>query len=150
MNNIKYANAMAEVLHYLKGIEEKDINKIPRKLMEFIKENASTDYICNFDYTKPLIELDLLDETKGLIAMICYNYWCENDEEKEQFSYTLQKNEEIYQQDIKNKYNPDNIFTDNKIDNGEEECSINMSIVKYETSIVKKIIKKIKELLHIK
>ena len=75
-DNIKYAIAMAEVLHYLKGIRQEDIDKIPQKLIEYFKQNSLESYVCKFDYKKPLKELELQEETKGLIAMICFNYWC--------------------------------------------------------------------------
>lgn len=52
MVNEKYAIAMAETLHYLKGINQNDIDKIPSKFMKFLKDNASQDYVCEFDYTK--------------------------------------------------------------------------------------------------
>ena len=82
MENIRYANAMTEVLEYLKGIRQEDIDKIPKKLILFFKENASTNYICNIDYNRPLKEQQLLDETRGLISMLCLNYWCETEEQK--------------------------------------------------------------------
>lgn len=70
------ADAMAEVIHYLKGIRQDDIDKIPKKFMQYLNANASKEYVCKFDYNKPLKELKLLDETRGIIGMICYNYWC--------------------------------------------------------------------------
>lgn len=59
MVNEKYAIAMAETLHYLKGINQNDIDKIPSKFMKFLKDNASQDYVCEFDYTKSLKEQSL-------------------------------------------------------------------------------------------
>ena len=41
MINVNNANAMAEVIYYLKGIKQEDINKIPKKLMQYLNENAS-------------------------------------------------------------------------------------------------------------
>ena len=70
-------DALAEVKHYLKGIKQKDIDKIPRELLEYIDSNSSSDYQCNFDYNAPLKDLDLLEETRGIIGMICYDYWCD-------------------------------------------------------------------------
>lgn len=93
----RYGIAMAETLHYLKGISQDDVDKIPKKLMQFLKDNASQDYKCEFDYTKPLNELNLTDEAKGLIAMICLNYWCETDEQKIKFRNHLNANEQVYQ-----------------------------------------------------
>ena len=100
MIDVKNANAVSEVLHYLKGINQVDIDKLPNKLINFLEENASKDYICDFDYTKPLSELDLLDETKGILGLICLNYWCETEEEKEDFKKKLNANEIQYKKEI--------------------------------------------------
>ena len=106
MVDIQYANSIAELLYYLKGIDEEDLEKIPSKLMIFWKENASKDYICSFDYTKQLEELqyELSDDTLGLIGMICYNYWCESEEEKESFVRQLEENDELYREEIREKF----------------------------------------------
>ena len=78
MISVQYSNAMAETLHYLKGIRKEDVDKIPNKFLNFLNENASESYKCDFDYTKPLSELDLLPETKGIIGIICLNYCLNN------------------------------------------------------------------------
>lgn len=142
----KYEIAMAEVLHYLKGIRKEDIEKIPSKLMDFFKDNSSKDYVCKFDYTKTLndLELDLKDETRGLIAMICLNYWCETEEKKRNFIKKLNQNEIAYQEELRKKYNPDNIFKNNR-----EESIINNEkhdlIVYNQRNVVEKIFDKIKK-----
>ena len=41
MENIKYSNAYAEVLHYLKGIDKEYIDRIPKKLMNFFEQNVN-------------------------------------------------------------------------------------------------------------
>ena len=111
MVSIKESNAIAEVIYYLKGIKQQDVNKIPKKLMQYLKENASKDYECHFDYNKPLEELDLLDETRGLIAMICYNYWCVTESQKEQYIKKLIQNEQQYEKIKQEKYNSNELFT---------------------------------------
>lgn len=110
MVNKRYSIAISETLHYLKGINQEDINKIPNKFMLFLKENAADNYSCDFDYNKPLKELNLTNETKGLIAMICLNYWCETEEQKTKFRNHLNINEQNYQEKLKRIYNVDNIF----------------------------------------
>lgn len=110
MVNERYGIAITETLHYLKGINQEDINKIPNKFMIFLKENALNNYSCNFDYNKPLKELNLTNEAKGLIAMICLNYWCETEEQKMKFRNHLSKNEQHYQEELRKKYNIDDIF----------------------------------------
>lgn len=153
MINERYSIAMSETLHYLKGINKEDVNKIPNKFMEFLKANASQNYECDFDYTKPLKELKLMDETRGLISMICLNYWCQTEEQKENFRKHLNRNEIKYQEELRKVYNPDNIFKNKSADDEiliHKEISSTNAIVKVEKSnIVKIILNKIKKFLHI-
>lgn len=120
MMDKRYSIAISETLHYLKGINQDDVDKIPKRFMLFLKENADDNYSCDFDYNKPLKELNLKDETRGLIAMICLNYWCETEEQKNEFSKHLNKNEQKYQEELKKIYNTDNLFKKNNSDNREK------------------------------
>jgi len=147
MVGVKDANAMAEVIHYLKGIKQEDIDRIPKKLMQYLNENASKDYRCDFDYNKPLRELNLLDESRGIIGMICYNYWCITENQREEYLKKLSKNEQEYQEILHEKYNPDNLFL-NKDEKKIEQTSNVTEIIKYKESIFKKLILKIKKFLH--
>lgn len=136
MANQRYAVAMSETLHYLKGINQNDIDRIPNKFIQFLNDNCLKDYECDFDYTKPLKELDISNEARGLIAMICLNYWCTNKEQKELFKKHLTENELKYQEELRKKYNTDNIFNNKpkyvkesiKESNIQEE---NMAMVEY-------------------
>ena len=106
---------MCETLRYLKGINQDDLNKIPSKFIKFLNDNSSKNYECDFDYTKPLKELNISEEARGIIAMICLNYWCITDEQKEKFKSHLTKNELKFQKEMRRKYNPDNLFN-NKVE----------------------------------
>ena len=115
MVNEKYSIAMCETLRYLKGINQDDLNKIPSKFIKFLNDSSSKNYECDFDYTKPLKELNISEEARGIIAMICLNYWCITDEQKEKFKSHLTKNELKFQKEMRRKYNPDNLFN-NKVE----------------------------------
>ena len=145
MVSVRNANAMAEVIYYLKGIKQEDIDKIPRKFIQYLNENASKEYKCDFDYNKPLKELNLLDETRGIIGMICYNYWCVTEKQKEQYLKRLSQNEQQYQKILNEKYNPDNIFGKKKLDFIENTTNPT-EITEYKESIFKKLINKIKSI----
>lgn len=145
MVSIRNANAMAEVIYYLKGIKQEDIDKIPKKFIQYLNENASKEYKCDFDYNKPLKELNLLDETRGIIGMICYNYWCVTEKQKEQYVKRLSQNEQQYQKNLNEKYNPDNIFGKKKLDFIENTTNPT-EITEYKESIFKKFINKIKSI----
>ncbi len=151
MVNERYSIAISETLHYLKGINQEDINKIPNKFMTFLKENASNNYSCNFDYNKPLKELKLTNEAKGLIAMICLNYWCETEEQKIKFRNHLSVNEQAYQEELKIKYNIDDIFKKKNISNNEEITSesINKLPIKVKSeNIFKRLLESIMKLFN--
>ena len=152
MVSVQYANAITETLHYLKGIRKEDVDKIPKKFMSFLEENASKEYTCNFDYTKPLKELKLLDETKGIIGTICLNYWCETQEQKQKYLKNLNENERKYQEELREKYNPENIFKKVKTEIVEQqEKSLEpVAMVEYKKNIFKILINKIKSIFGIK
>lgn len=128
MVNERYAIAMTETLHYLKGVRQNDLDKIPNKFMTFLKDNACKDYKCEFDYTRPLGKLNLKNETRGLIAMICLNYWCETEEERNNFRKHLDENEKRYQEELREKYNPDNLFK-NKYNEIPSEFTENTQLI---------------------
>ena len=149
MVDVKYANAMSEVLVYLKGIRQEDIDKIPKKLIALFEEKSSKDYKCSFDYNKPLNELDLLDETRGLLSMICLNYWCTTEEEKNRYLRKLNDNEIKYQEELRQKYNPDDLFlkrNTNNVGQDIESKSENVDLIEVKKqSFVKRLIDSIKK-----
>ena len=153
MVNERYGIAIAETLYYLKGISQNDIDKIPNYFMTFLKNNASQDYECKFDYTRPLKELNLKNETRGLIAMICLNYWCETEEQKNSFREHLNKNEKQYREELRKKYNID-VFENRKNNEHEHNIKENINVsevamVDYKDSAFRKILNKIKSLFNI-
>jgi len=147
MVKVRNDNAIAEVIYYLQGIKQEDIDKIPEKLMQYLNENASKEYKCDFDYNKPLKELNLQDETRGIIGMICYNYWCVDEIQKKQYLDKLSKNEQKYQEVLHERYNPDNLFK-NKNNKNMEEPIKTTEMIAYKENIFQKLIIKIKGFFH--
>lgn len=150
MVNERYAIAMAETLHYLKGISQNDVDKIPNKFITFLESNASQDYKCEFDYTRPLKELKLKKETSGLIAMICLNYWCETEEQKNNLKKHLDENEKRYQEELRKKYNMDDIFY-KKVEKITENIDIDRLPIKVEQeNIFKRVFNRIMKFFRVK
>lgn len=155
MVNERYGIAMAETLHYLKGISQDDINKIPDKFITFLKNNASQNYECKFDYKRPLKELNLKNETRGLIAMICLNYWCETEGQKNSFIEHLNKNEKKYQEELREEYNIDDIFKKKefipKVEKTTENIDKNkLPVQAKRENIFKRVFTRIMKIFHIK
>ena len=119
-------------------------NKIPKKFLDFLQSIQSETYKFEYDKTKKLDEQKLKPKTRGLIALVYQDYIC-NETEKEEY---IQKSQKIIQQIEENKrekYNPNDIFKDKKIDN-DKDTTNTVEIAEYKKSIIKKIINKIKNI----
>ena len=127
MLSTKYSEAAVEVLDILNHMEKEDYNKVPKKFINMLEESASKDYVCELDYSKRLIEMDLSEETKALLGVMFRNYWCP-EERRQAYENKLSENEAKLQAELRDKYNPDNIFETSSTSTKEENTSTNSSI----------------------
>ena len=122
MLSAKYSEAAVEVLDILNHMEKEDYNKVPTKFINMLEESASKDYVCELDYSKRLIEMDLSEETKALLGVMFRNYWCPK-ERREAYENKISENEAKLQEELRKKYNPDNIFATSSTSSVEEISS---------------------------
>lgn len=148
----EYRIAATEVLSILEYLPKSDVNKIPNKFKEFLKDNSNPDYNPNFNYSLGLDNIKLNHKTKLLLAMIYRNYIC-SKEEKIEYDKLLYKNEEEYQKSLREKYNPDNIFIkitkDDEVNIEISENNTNTALIKYKKSFLSRFKNFILKLLHI-
>lgn len=142
MLNQRYAEASVEVLDILEHMNANDLEKVSNKFIEFLKENASKNYICNLDYSKKLNDMEIKEETRGLLALMYEKYWCP-EEEKEELKKKFYENEQKYQKELREKYNLDNIFS-KKQENIIKPENNETQLVEYKETFFKKILNKIK------
>lgn len=109
------AYAYAELLEILSYMESEYTSKIPKKLMQVLQRNALTTYENHIDATKPLEEQKISQKTAALIGMLTLQYWCESEEQKQELINVFKENERVYQENLRKKYNPDNIFNNNNV-----------------------------------
>ncbi len=143
--------AVSEVIDILKHSEIEVTQKIPKKFIEFLTKNSDHDYIPDIDYSEENWENSIEEDAKVLIALI-YRDYIMSEEEKEKVKEEAEKQE----QEIREKYNPDNLFKKNlKIENEksqddtEQEVQKSLLIIK-EEKWYERIINKIKEIFGIK
>ncbi len=105
----EFAEAAAEINEILEYLPKEYVEKIPVKLREFFEKVRKQDYVSNIDPYKSLDEQDLKPKTKTLITVIYRNYWC-TKEEREELDKILIENDKKYEEELREKYNPDNIF----------------------------------------
>lgn len=110
----EYSEAIAETLDILEHTQEADVNRIPKKFMDFLKENTSKTYKPNLDYTKRIKDMNLKDKTIGILSVINKKYWC-NDEERKVFEEKLKQNEIKYQKELNEKYDKNKLFKNKEL-----------------------------------
>lgn len=66
--------AYVEILEVLKYIRKEELDKIPKKELEFFEQNKDTAYEFKFDENKNIIEQDLLPETMKLFFDLYNKY----------------------------------------------------------------------------
>lgn len=144
MVSAEYSEAASEVLAILDNTEVEEVNKIPKRFIEFLKDNCSKIYKPEFDYTKSIKELNLKPKTQALLGLIYLKYWAD-EEGKEKFNKKIKANEEKYQQELREKYNTDNLFKkkENIIKQENEQEETQLPTVQNK-SFIQKIIEKIK------
>ena len=143
--------AYVEVLEILNHMEKQYVEKIPLKLREFFQENSSKEYKFHINLTIPLEENKLKENTLSILAMLNLNYWCENEEHKKELISKYNENEQKYQEKLRQKYNPDNLFKDKTQIPIQQSQTVqnNLAIVPVKESIFTKFIKKLKNIFHI-
>lgn len=139
MSNLK--KAFSEVDMILDLIDSEMKNKVSANFIKFIKEEKDNNYKPNINPELPLEEQNILPETIDILALLKLNYWC-NEEEKKELLKVLNKNEQQFQKEAKEKYEIDKLFKTNKtkeiIDLPEKVESENF---------IKKLIKFIKNII---
>lgn len=135
---------ITETIEILKLADKKEIDKIPKKFMNFLNEYADKEYKFEIGNEMSLKDLKLRKETKNILAIIAYNYWCDTPEKKSKFNELLNNNQKIYEEKLKNQYNPDNLFKNKKQVSQNKNDST--ALVKYKENIIQKILR----FLHIK
>lgn len=145
-NNVSYIKAYTEVNCLLEYLPQSYIDKLPKKLIELIKEQSDKQYNINIDTNKSLLEQNFSKKTKDLIAVIKYNYWS-TDEEKQRLKNIFYENENKYQKELLEKYNPNDIFKkkEKKI-NITETIENNLQMVEYKENLFRRFLNKIKNI----
>ena len=119
----EFVEASAEINEILKYMPKEEVEKIPSKLREFFKEVASKDYVTNINPNLPLDEQEIKEKTKDIIALIYRNYWC-SEEERKELDQKLIENDRKFEEELREKYNPDNIFKNNVTTTKKEEPEV--------------------------
>lgn len=142
-NNL--SKAYTEVLLILSYMEQKYVDMIPKKLLDLFNEEKDKNYQPNINPNISLAEQNLQRKTLALLAMLNLNYWCKDENEKQEMLKMYSENDKKIEAEMRERYNPDNLFKKREKveqkDEAKEECT---EIIEYkEQNIFKRILDRI-------
>lgn len=146
--DIKTKEIYSQVYGILEMLGNDYITKLPSSLYTMINDERLKEYNPHYDLSMALEQQDIKKEALSMIALFHFNYWCSSQEEKDKLQNLFKNNEEKYQAELREKYNPDNLFKNKQKE--VEEKNEDTSMVEYKENIFKRIISKIKDIFHIK
>lgn len=141
----EYSEAIVEVLGILYELEEKEFKKIPTEVIEFFEKNKSNTYKPDIDYTADEESLILKEKTKEILAGIYLDYLCQ-ESDKEGFIKNIRENNAKYEEELRLKYDVNNIFKErnNKVKEDDKQGLTTMQ----KENIFYRIFKKIKKMIY--
>lgn len=132
----------SEVYEIIINMPKEYREKIPGNVQNFFKTHRKENYKPNIGINNLLDKSKLKEETIAIIAMLNIKYWCPNERIKKELLEKYNENEKIYQKELKEKYNLDNIFKNRR--EIPITCQENMQIVEYkEMKWYQKVFKKL-------
>ena len=145
MNNID-TKAYSEIYAIVNLLEDEYKQRVPDKIINFFDDVRDKNYEVNIDVEKSLLDQNLQRQTLVILAILELNYWCDSEEEKQELIREFAENEKTREKEIREKYNPDNLFK-NKEKIICEENKEQTALVEYkEEGFIRKILKKIKRM----
>ncbi len=146
--NLQTQEICSEVYSILNLLGESYIKKLPVSLYNLIQKEKKQDYNSQYDSKINLEQHNIRRESLAMIALFHLNYWCDSDEEKNKLKMLFRTNEEKYQAEIRERYNPDDIFKRRLAKTDEETTTNTLAMVEYKESVIKKILNKIRKFFH--
>ena len=140
---IEICDIAKETIQVLTYFDFEFTSKISKDFLDFLKETAEkSDIIVNIDFNKKLKEQNISEECKDLIALLYYHYFADKTE-KNKLVKIWKNNDLIYQKEIEEKFNMNEIFKNKKLNREYIQNSQLPTVVK--ESLFQKIISFIKK-----
>ena len=112
----EYREALTEVNEILKFCDINIVKKIPCRFKKFVEDNMNTDYKFKMDLSKSINQQNISKQTQYILAMIYKDYICDEDKKEKIKKYQINRNKIIEE-----KYNPDNLFVNKRIQKNNKE-----------------------------
>ena len=123
-----YPNAYTEIYEIVSHMPVHYIKKLPEELFNLLKEKRNQNYEYHINIDKTLNEQEMLMETKAILSNLYRDFWS-SPEKKEEILQKEKIERAMYQDELREKYNPDNLFKNRPIVQGNgkiEEAQTSM------------------------
>ena len=101
MLELRYRNAFKEVDEILKYTDIDLVNKIPKKFIDFLRENMNNNYEFNVQEGLHLNKQNISEEANNILALIYRDYWA-TEEEKEEFRKKDKEEKKLNEKKLEN------------------------------------------------
>ena len=143
-----YSKSYTQILEIIKYLPKEEYQMIPKSEIEFFENNKDVNYSFSFNPAISFKEQDISKETYSLIVLLFINFFA-SDIQKQKIDNILIRNEEKYQEELRKKYNPDDIFCKKKsIDVQNVQTSGNLVTVTTQNTWYRKMFLFIKKILN--
>lgn len=106
--------AFAEVLELLSFMDEESVSKVPKKLLNLFETHASKSYQKHLSPELPLEEQNISEKTISYLGVLCLNYWCNSEEEKQDMLTQIRQNDIRREEELREKYSYEKMFNNQK------------------------------------
>ena len=129
--------AYKEIYEILKIFPKELVDRIPKYKLDYIKQNMDESY--EYNITKETFDgKTMLDETAAILAILFRDYWATEKQKNKIINYHNTQREKIVNE-IKEKYDPENVFKQRRIEQEKiDEKKENLSVVEYKENIFKR------------
>ena len=102
--------------------------------------------LVEFDVNKNVEEQDISEEASEMIAYLNLEYWC-TKEQREELIKQYQKNDDLYEEKMHEKYNPDLIFSNRVQEDADLKKEQNFMLECRKENFWQKMMRKLKRIL---
>lgn len=144
-----YYDAYTEIYEILSYMPINYIRKLPKELLNLFEQKRNKEYKYCVNTEKKINEQDMLIETKSILAVLYRDFW--STKEKKEIILEKERTErDLYQNELRQKYNYNNIFKDeSQLKYNSKAFSNNVAMIEYKESIFKRIMNKIKNIFNL-
>lgn len=135
-----------EVFEIIKHLSEEDFNKIPKEVIETLHVNMDKEYEVNINF-EDFQNQKTMYETKVLLAILFRDYLA-TEKQKEKIMAKERYDEQVYQEEMREKYNPENFFKKQQSSLDKNNIQKEMKLIEYKPSIFQRMLSFIKGIFH--